>query len=143
MTHTGSCLCGAVTYAVTDMPPEVGACHCTMCRKHSGGVFIGVRVPGDKVSFKGADSIATFKSSDWAERSFCRQCGSTLYYRVTAPGPEADVYHIGFGTVDDQSGFALSEEIFIDRKPAAYAFAGDHKLMTEAEVFAMFTSGEN
>ena len=138
MTHTGSCLCGAVTYAAKDMPAEVGACHCEMCRKHSGGIFIGVRVPADNISFEGEDNVGTFKSSEWAERSFCKKCGSTLYYHVTAAGPESGVYHLGFGTLDDQSGFALSEEIFIDRKPEAYAFAGETKTMTAAEVFAMF-----
>ena len=42
MTHTGSCLCGAVTFTATELPDETGACHCQMCRKHSGGVFLGM-----------------------------------------------------------------------------------------------------
>ena len=140
MTHTGSCLCGAVTFTVTELPSETGACHCKMCRRHSGGVFLGMRVPQDKITYSGTDQIGIFKSSEWAERAFCKTCGSTLYYRVTAPGSHQGDYHIGFGTLDDQSGVTLTEEIFIDKKPAGYAFAGDQKTMTEEEVFAMFAS---
>ena len=46
--------------------------------------------------------------------------------------------HVGLGLLDDPSGISLSEEIFIDRKPDAYALAGNHKRMTEAETLAMF-----
>lgn len=143
MTRTGSCLCGAVTYRVTDLPTHIGACHCQMCRKHTGGVFLSLRVAGDRITFAGEQAIATYTSSDWAERAFCGTCGSTLYYRVTAPGPYQGDYHIGFGTLDDTSGITLTDEIFIDKKPAGYAFAGQHKTMTEAEVFAQFAPPED
>ena len=138
MSHTGSCLCGAVTFTASELPSEAGACHCKMCRRHSGGVFIALRVPKGKITYSGSDNIGTFASSEWAERGFCKTCGSTLYYRVTASGRFRGDYHIAFGTLDDQSGITLSQELFIDRKPAGYAFAGDRKTMTEAEVFAMF-----
>ena len=64
--------------------------------------------------------------------------GRNIYYRVTAPGPNQGTYHVGLGTMDDTSGISLTEEIFIDRKPQGYAFAGDTRKMTEAEVMAMF-----
>ena len=34
---------------------------------------------GPQVEFKGADNIAVYASSDWAERAFCKQCGTHLY----------------------------------------------------------------
>jgi hypothetical protein len=40
------------------------------------------------------------------------------------------------GAFDDTGSFGLNEEIFIDRKPAAYGFAGDHPRLTEAETIA-------
>ena len=138
MSHTGKCLCGSVSFTLENAPTETGACHCEMCRKWSGGIYLGVAVPPDQITFEGAENIGTFKSSDWAERAFCKNCGSSLYYKVTAPGPHQNVHHIGFGTLDDPSGFTMTEEIFIDKKPAAYGFAGDTKTMTGAEVFAMF-----
>jgi len=42
------------------------------------------------------------------------------------------------GVFDDQSIFRITGEIFIDRKPPGYDFAGDHPRLTEAETMAMF-----
>ena len=33
---TGSCLCGAVTYASNESPVLTGHCHCDDCRRTSG-----------------------------------------------------------------------------------------------------------
>ena len=41
------------------------------------------------------------------------------------------------GAFDDTDSFALNAEIFIDRKPASYDFAGDHPRLTEAETIAL------
>ena len=138
MSHSGSCLCGAVTFSVNSTLTEAGACHCGMCRKWSGGIYIGIRVAPDDITFEGAEHVTVFPSSEWAERGFCGKCGSSLYYRVTAPGPYHGTYHIGMGALNDTSGITVTEEIFTDLRPKGYAFAGDLKGMTEAEVMAMF-----
>ena len=44
------------------------------------------------------------------------------------------------GAFDDQAAFKLVLEIFSDRKPDAYSFAGDHPRWTEAETFAKMRS---
>ena len=100
-------------------------------------------MPEGGITYAGTDHIGTYASSEWAERAFCKICGSTLYYRVTAPGPHQGDYHVAFGSIDATDGIAMTEEIFIDKKPAAYAFAGDRKTMTEAEVYAMFAPPED
>ncbi len=138
MPKTGSCLCGAVKYTVTSEITHAGACHCAMCRKWSGGIYLGIAVPGDGMDIDGAENVTTFASSEWAERGFCGKCGSSLYYRVTAPGPYQGTYHIGMGSLDDTTGVTVTEEIFTDLKPKGYAFDGNLKGMTEAEVMAMF-----
>lgn len=135
---TGKCLCGAVSYEIASEITELGACHCGMCRTWSGGVFIAAQVKGADVTIKGEEHLSKFASSGWAERAFCKTCGSSLFYRVTAPGPHFDEHHFGAGALDDLSGTTLTGEIFIDKKPAAYAFAGETHKMTEAEVMAMF-----
>jgi hypothetical protein len=73
MQRTGTCLCGAVTFTA-DIKPKISACHCGMCRKWTGGVFLTVQARD--VRFTGEDAIATYTSSDWAERGFCSRCGS-------------------------------------------------------------------
>ena len=142
MSHNGSCLCGAVTYTITSEVKETGACHCAMCRKWSGGVFMSVAVPKDGMKITGEDQIGLYPSSPWAERAFCKSCGSSLFYRVTAEGPMQGEAHVGFGTLSDVSSIPFTGELFIDLKPEAYSFAGEgRQQMTEAEVIALF-SGE-
>ena len=98
-------------------------------------------VGADHIAWEGEDNITTYKSSEWAERGFCNKCGSGLFYRLTAPGQLHGLTSLAFGTLDDQSGIELSKEWFIDKKPEGYALAGERKTFTEAEVMAMFGSG--
>jgi len=138
MSKTGSCLCGAVSYRIENVPSETGACHCSMCRKWSGGVYMAVSVTAQDAQIEGTENLTVFSSSEWGERGFCKTCGSSLFFRVTAPGPHFGSYHFGLGGIDDPSGLRMSDEIFIDEKPDAYAFAGDTKKMTGAEFFAIY-----
>lgn len=138
---TGRCLCGAVSFTVTDPATTFGGCHCSMCRQWTSGALLALTVPAETIRIEGAENITSYKSSDWAERCFCGTCGSTLWYRVTAEGPHQGTYHVGFGLFDDLSDLTLDSEIFIDEKPEGYSLAGDLKQMTGAEVMAMF-SGE-
>jgi hypothetical protein len=141
MERTGRCLCGAVSYAAKDLEPKMAACHCGMCRRWTGGPLLSVG--SSDVSWSGTDKIRTYTSSEWAERGFCAVCGTSLFYRVTAPGPHHGRVHVAFGTLDDQSGFDLTLEFFIDLKPEAYTLAGERRRLTEAEVMALFSgSGE-
>ncbi|WP_338549086.1 GFA family protein [Roseovarius phycicola] len=119
-----------------------GACHCSMCRKWSGGVFMGLHVKPGEATIKGEGNITAYTSSEWAERCFCKTCGTNLFYRVTADGPMNGELHIGLGVLDNSNGIIMTEEIFIDEKPDSYAFAGETRKMTGAEVFAMFTPPE-
>ena len=130
---TGQCLCGAVKIKITGEHNEVGVCHCNMCRRWAGGPNMAVDV-GKEIEIEGKDNVTVYRSSDWAERAFCKICGSNLYYRVVEP----DSYIICAGILDDPAGLSLTGQIFIDEKPAFYDFANDTKNMTGAEVFAMF-----
>lgn len=113
-----------------------------MCRKWSGGIYIGLHVSAEEAIIEGEDNITVFKSSEWAERAFCKTCGSNLFYRVTAPGPHKGDYHFGLGLLDNPDELSLTEEIFIDEKPTVYSFANDTKKMTGAEIFALFAPPE-
>ncbi|WP_298357357.1 GFA family protein [uncultured Litoreibacter sp.] len=136
---SGKCLCGAVSYTVTGEPTHLSACHCSMCRRWSGGVFLGMGAAPDAVTFKGEENLTIFTSSDWAERGFCKTCGANMFYRVTAPGQHQGVYHLGSGTLDDHGDLQLTEQLFIDIKPKGYGFADKTNDMTQAQVEAMFS----
>lgn len=125
---TGRCLCGAVTYTARDVEKEFKACHCGMCRRWSGGPAFAAHA-GD-VEFRGEEHIRRYDSSAWAERGFCGRCGSNLFYRLKPGGTPI----LWLGTFDDQSGFQLTGEIYIDAKSEGYSLAGDHPRYTEADL---------
>lgn len=131
--NKGTCLCQAVGIHAQGMSNELGACHCSMCRKWAGGPFMGVDC-GTQVTFQGEDKIAVFDSSGWAERGFCKQCGTHLFYRLKANGQ----YIVPAGLFDQGAAFVFDHQVFIDEKPAYYSFANETKNMTGAEVFAMY-----
>lgn len=134
---TGGCLCGAVRFTLKDAPTEYGACHCSMCRKFSGGIELGVRAMADEITWDAAEDLATYTSSPWAERGFCRKCGSSLFWRLTAPGPMEGMLSLSVGALDSMDGLDFNIEVYIDHKPDSHAFAGDRQRMTEADVLAM------
>lgn len=131
----GRCLCGAVKVSIAGAQTHVGACHCGMCRRWSGGPLMAIDC-GTDVAFEGDDHIAVFDSSPWAERGFCTKCGSNLFYRIK----QGQTYNVLAGLFDDTVGFSLDVQVFVDEKPAYYAYANKTKDMTAAEVFEYFAS---
>lgn len=130
---TGKCLCGAVKITLTSQPKEVGVCHCGMCRRWGSGPAMAIEA-GKGVEIEGEGHVTTYRSSDWAERAFCKTCGSNLYYRLI----DAGSYVVCAGLFDNQDSLAFTNQIFIDEKPSFYDFANDTKNLTGAEVFAMY-----
>ncbi|SPH19505.1 hypothetical protein ASD8599_00231 [Ascidiaceihabitans donghaensis] len=127
----GRCLCGAVTVKATVTNPIVRACHCDMCRRHTSSMFMSLATDGE-IDVQGP--FQTFQSSEWAERGFCSQCGSTLWYGTTHDG----VRNLSAGLFDDAAGAPLKLEFFADAAPKGYALAGDHRKMTTVETLALF-----
>ena len=129
---TGRCMCGAVKITATASEPHVAVCHCDMCRRWSAGPFMEITC--QTVAFEDEEKVGRIRSSDWAERGFCNQCGSNLFYHIIDSGD----YQVSAGLFDDQSMFQMSLQVFSDRRPPYYEFSNKTKLMTAAEVFAAF-----
>ncbi len=85
----GGCQCGAVRYALRAPAEDVYHCHCQMCRKVHGAIFVTfavVSVAGLTIE-QGADRLSTFESSPGTRRQFCRNCGCPLFCTVESrPG---------------------------------------------------------
>lgn len=80
-TVTGGCQCGAVRYRSTAILDNAHICHCRMCQKAVGNFFAAlVGAPNDALMWT-RGTPATFASSDLAERGFCADCGTPLFYR--------------------------------------------------------------
>ena len=134
----GRCLCGAVRFDATGVETDCHACHCGMCRRWgAGGPFLGVAVAG--VTFEGTEHLGRYASSEWAERGYCKRCGTSLFYFYK---PQ-NLYTITIGAFDDAAKFRLAKEIFIDHKPAFYALEGERPRLTEREVMAEFESSSS
>ena len=139
MSISGQCLCGACKVTLTPAEDKMHICHCDMCRAWTGVGMMAIKAaPG---TFEVTGPVKTRATSDWAERAWCDDCGSGLYYHVTAEGPYHDAYHVCSGLFPDAGGMVLTGELFTDKRPSGYAFAGELHGMTEAEVMAFF-SGE-
>ena len=133
----GKCLCGKVEITANTLSTNVGACHCKMCQKWSGGPFLTVDGKQD-LSVNGEENITAYNSSEWAQRAFCKHCGTHLYYRLKQTGQTI----FSSGLFDTVADLKFDHQIFTDEKPDWYDFANDTHNMTGAEVFAAF-NGEN
>jgi hypothetical protein len=124
---SGHCLCGAVTVTVAGHDPRIGACHCRMCQRWSGGLFLCFSAPADRVTVTGP--VVRYASSAFAERAFCATCGSHLWMRDIA---EAADYELMPGLFDAARDWPLRSEVYADRASAAIRLGGDHKRVTQA-----------
>ena len=141
--RTGRCLCGACVFTAKIAATESGelivdACHCGMCRRWTGGPLMAVETVGEPSFHEGAP-IGVFPSSEWAERGFCQQCGTALFYRLRAGG----LVSLPAGLIDSLSPALFGREIFVEQQPDYYAFEGERPRMTEAEVIAAFSGAGN
>lgn len=122
----GHCLCGAVRVKVADSDNRIGACHCRMCQRWSGGLFLCFNA--SEVEIEG--EVARYRSSDFAERAFCPKCGSHLWMRDTA---EDGTFDLMPGLFDEATGWPMRSEIYTDRALASVSLGGDHRRATRAE----------
>ena len=135
-------MCGAVRFTARDVPANIGACHCEMCRRWTGSALLAASVPAAGITWEGEAHIKTLQSSEWAERAWCQRCGTGLYYHMTLDNEMSASVELPIGLFDDPNGFVMESEIFFDCKPDSFAYAGDGRpTMTRAEVFAKFGPG--
>ena len=123
---TGQCLCGAVSVRVSDCDRTLGACHCRMCQRWSGALFVCFSARPEAVTVEG--EVARHASSSFAERAFCPRCGSHLWMRDT--DREDAPYDLMPGLFDAALGWPLGSEIYADRAMAAMRLEGAHTRTT-------------
>lgn len=125
---TGHCLCGAVTVRVAGPhDPRPGACHCRMCQRWSGGLFLCFSADAAGVTVEGP--VTSYASSDFAERAFCPVCGSHLWMRDNTGA----TYDLMPGLFDEARDQPLRSEVYADRAMASVRLQGDHRRATQAE----------
>ncbi len=113
----GSCLCGAIRFAIVGKIGPIGQCHCSKCRKVSGtdGNAVFYTAYSSFNWLAGLDQVKHFKvpnSKDWTS-SFCETCGSP----VPHSDPTGKFYFVPAGLLDDDPGHrGYAAHIFVGSK---------------------------
>jgi hypothetical protein len=76
----GGCFCGAIRYALTDVPLASMMCHCHSCRRIAGAPVVAW-ITVAKSDFRLTRGTATdLESTLGVRRAFCCSCGTHLTY---------------------------------------------------------------
>ena len=131
---TGGCLCGAVRFQVSGPLRDVVNCHCSMCQKLHGVFGAHSKAKKNNIAIIEGRGLKWYRTSEIAQRGFCRECGSSLFWREK--GAERD-WAVSVGALDATNdgghGQRITEHIWIDDKPGFYDFADDAPRLTAAE----------
>ena len=115
---TGGCQCGAVRYEWVEQPAYSSVCYCRMCQKASGQALMGFT--GGKREHlrwtRGAPSV--FKSSNMAERGFCKNCGTPLTYAFEGTGRIS----VTINSLDDPEAMPPTRQYGMEGKRFILAF---------------------
>lgn len=115
--HTGACLCGGVRYEVEGPLRAVIACHCSQCRRTSGHFAAATRAPSENLRLLCDETLSWFRSSDSAERGFCRRCGGNIFWRPIG-GTTTSIFA---GTLDTPTHLNTERHIFVADKSDYYS----------------------
>jgi hypothetical protein len=113
----GSCLCGGVRFELERAVGPFELCHCSRCRKVSGGAHIaglGVRASDYRMT-QGSELVRSFtlpvrEAPPAYGVRFCSRCGSV----VPDPAPEGEWLEVPAGLLDDDPGVGVDRHIFVD-----------------------------
>jgi hypothetical protein len=107
----GRCLCGGVRFEVDERPETVRYCHCTSCKKLSGGGgTVNARVSSSSIRIlEGQELLQTYQPMEGSAKTFCRSCGSNLF---GGGWPESDVCSVRVTTFEEP----------LDAKPRAHLY---------------------
>jgi hypothetical protein len=111
-TLRGSCLCGGVTFEVTDPPDTLGFCHCTSCKKLSGGAgTVNIGVPPSAIRIMdGDDLLQSYEPPGGSAKTFCMSCGTNLF---GGGWPESERASVRVATIDEPVDAKISRHIFV------------------------------
>jgi hypothetical protein len=100
MALRGSCQCGGVRFEVPDDVEVRSFCHCTTCKKLSGGVgTANGRLRSDEVTIlQGEELLRTYQPEEGSAKTFCWVCGSNLF---GGGWPESEQASVRLSALDD------------------------------------------
>jgi len=112
----GGCLCGEVRFEVRGPLRDVVNCHCSMCQRLHGNFGPHSKARKVNITITKNDGLAWYKTSEIAQRGFCRVCGSGLFWEPF----ELDATGIIAGSLDCPTGLKTIGHIFVGEKSDFY-----------------------
>lgn len=106
---TGHCLCEAVRYTVDGPLRPVSYCHCSQCRRSSGHYVAATACKVEDLTLLDEAGLRWYRSSPRAQRGFCGECGSSLFWKPDHGG----YISIMTGTMDTPTGLKADQHIFV------------------------------
>ncbi|MCP5035986.1 MAG: GFA family protein [Rhodobacteraceae bacterium] len=120
--HKGQCECGAVAFEINGQISDPSVCHCSQCRRISGHAWAGAWIKQSELSFTRKDGLKWYPSSKWAERGFCQNCGSSLFYHLIG---DDERMSLAPGSLDNPTGLKLKRHIYVADKGDYYDISDD------------------
>ena len=98
----GSCLCGRVSYEVSQLDGPIEHCSCRYCRKaHAAAFNTAATVKHEHFKWlTGNEVLRSYESSPGKQRYFCGKCGSQLIAQRVG----LDRVILRVATLDDDPG---------------------------------------
>lgn len=111
--QTGGCHCGHIRYQFSAALQDIAHCHCSICRKVSGGIVTTwITVPAASFHWlKGTPS--RYDSSSRCARFFCSNCGAHLAL-MTSLSP--DSIDVTIATLDQPEHAPAQRHIWTDSR---------------------------
>ena len=109
----GSCHCGGVQFELPENEFEPRSfCHCTTCKKLSGGVgTANARARSDAIRIvAGQDLLRTYQPEEGTAKTFCTVCGSNLF---GGGWPETEHCSVRLSAIDTPFEPRPSRHIFV------------------------------
>ncbi|RON50950.1 GFA family protein [Pseudomonas frederiksbergensis] len=111
--HTGGCHCGHLRYQFSGPLQDIAHCHCSICRRVSGGIVTTwITVPASTFKWLAAEP-AQYASSESCVRYFCPTCGAQIAL-ITQLSPES--IDLTIATFDHPENAPADRHIWTDSR---------------------------
>ena len=108
-------------YEATGPLREISVCHCGQCRKWHGHAGAYTAVDRARLKLTEKRGLRWFRSSALAQRGFCGECGSSLFWQHDKAGHTS----IAAGTLDGPTRARTVKHIYAAHKGDYYEIEGD------------------
>jgi hypothetical protein len=96
----GSCWCGGVRFEISEPFVSASFCHCTSCKRISGGVGTAngrARTESIQVT-EGRELLTTYQPDEGSAKTFCSGCGANLF---GGGWPESEESSVRLSSIDE------------------------------------------